>query len=100
MPWGQYRGCALKDIDAGYLRWLLAQPWLKPALGAAITAELANRREGTGRLPDPDAMEELMTAGLRTLTLKHHPDVGGDTAKMQSINAAAARLRATAGGRK
>lgn len=40
----------------------------------------------------PDAPPEVIKAAYRALTKLHHPDVGGNTARMQAINAAAARL--------
>ena len=41
-----------------------------------------------------DAMtRELIEAGYRALVKKHHPDVGGDLAKMQHLNLTMERIR-------
>jgi curved DNA-binding protein CbpA len=39
-------------------------------------------------------VEEIITAGFRALARRYHPDVGGDTATMQRLNAAYDRIRA------
>ena len=41
----------------------------------------------------PNAPAEVVTAVYRTLCKVHHPDMGGDTAAMQRINAAMEVLR-------
>lgn len=44
----------------------------------------------------PSAPPELVTAAYKTLARLHHPDVGGDTATMQRLNDAFAKLMAGA----
>jgi hypothetical protein len=39
-------------------------------------------------------MQEIIAAGYRTLASKHHPDHGGKTGDMQTLNAAVEKLRA------
>jgi len=38
-------------------------------------------------------MQEIVAAGYRALASKHHPDRGGKTADMQTLNAAVEKLR-------
>jgi len=47
----------------------------------------------------PGAPIELVEAARRVLSKRYHPDAGGDTATMQSINAAADLLLSAAQGR-
>ena len=42
---------------------------------------------------DPALAAELVATGRRVLAKKHHPDAGGDTATMQTVNAVALWLR-------
>jgi hypothetical protein len=41
----------------------------------------------------PTAPPELVESAYRTLSRLHHPDAGGDTAEMQELNHAVARIR-------
>jgi hypothetical protein len=50
MPFGKYQGVALAAIDAGYLRWALANMnKLSPSLRRAMEVELAGRKATPGR---------------------------------------------------
>ena len=103
MPFGRFRNMPLTALSDGYLHWLASLPTLRPPLRGAVLAEIARRAADilVGTLPPPihKVIEELVGAGLRALARKHHPDVGGDTKKMQEINSAAEWLRRAAGGR-
>ncbi len=114
MPWGKYRGRALEDVPLSYLAWCLDACDMRPPLTAAICAEVRRRvfDEDTedapppppppppprGACPSPPVAHGLVSAGLRVLAMKHHPDHGGDTRLMQTVNACAAWLRGLAGG--
>jgi hypothetical protein len=52
--------------------------------------EPTSKRE---REPMVEMAEQIISAGLKALAKKHHPDAGGSEAEMQRLNAAAARLR-------
>jgi hypothetical protein len=106
MPFGRYRGLPLSAAPASYLWWLATRPNLRPPLRGAVLAEIG-RRAGVAHAPSTptgeagsprhELVEAIVGAGLRALARKHHPDVGGDTATMQAINAAAAWLRRNTG---
>jgi hypothetical protein len=103
MPFGRHRGEPLSALPQQYLEWLSGLPNLRPPLRGAVHAELLRRIVG-GEPPPPsgrptraprcDLVEELVGAGLRSLARRHHPDVGGDTRRMQEINDTADWLRA------
>jgi hypothetical protein len=39
MPFGKYRGMPLMDLPARYVRWLMAQPWMRDPLRSALQQE-------------------------------------------------------------
>jgi putative quorum-sensing-regulated virulence factor len=93
MPFGKFKGKPITDLPDAYITWLLALDLHEP-LRARVRAEAAAR----GLIHESEPMpittlhpvaEELIGAGLRVLARKHHPDVGGDVATMQTVNAAA-----------
>ena len=101
MPWGKHRGIALGEIETSYLVWVLEKTkQLGPSLRTAIAAELAFRFGSTpprsswrAACPDPALAARIVSTGLHVLARKHHPDVGGDTRMMQSLNATADWLK-------
>ncbi len=106
MPFGKHQGRALHDIPIGYLQWVLRETSPEEWLDQAIRVELdrrthRHRHEGpryrySVQLPshvDPAVTEEIVDAGKRALSLRNHPDMGGDLVAMQRINAAADWLR-------
>jgi len=96
----------LSDIDSGYLCWIVEQcDDVKPDLLNAITEELRSRfgaapppppasSPGRKPCPDPALAARVVAAGLHKLAREHHPDVGGDTATMQRLNAVVEWLKA------
>jgi hypothetical protein len=106
MPWGKFKGLCLDEIESSYLCWCLDNAdQLRPALRAAIKAELGTRFGTTPppppssssswrkSCPDPVLAAEIVVTGWRALVKKHHPDLGGDTRTMQLLNAAADWLK-------
>jgi hypothetical protein len=106
MPWGKFRGWLLTDITSSYLCWVLeSAEYASPVLRAAIQDVLQTRFGSPtsappppprrGACPDTSLASEIVSAGVRTLAKRHHPDVGGDTATMQKLNATADWLKGT-----
>ncbi len=98
MPFGQFKGLPLRLIPNRYLEWLASRPALRPPLRGAVFAELARRRVGAevpglAGAPDPEVVDDLVTAGYRSLAQRHHPDAGGDGERMKAVNLAADWLR-------
>ena len=100
MPFGRHAGQPLGSIDVGYLTWLAARADLRQPLAGHVFAVLAARRlkdEAVERtlddVADPEIAAEIVTAGLRALAKRHHPDAGGDAERMTRVNVTAAWLR-------
>jgi len=73
-------------------------PWLREPYRSEVAREYCRRfepqrlsRQFTGDLKA--TCLEIVTAGVRALAMQFHPDRGGDTAAMQSINLAAEHMR-------
>lgn len=92
MPFGQYKGMPLSEVDSDYLEWVLTIA--RPALRAAVEAEL-HRRDALDAVdaaaPDADtlrAAEQIVQLGFRQVAQRCHPDVGGtDTAMRHALQA-------------
>jgi hypothetical protein len=104
MPFGRYKGRDVRELPDGYLRWLIDLEDLYGPLRDAVEDEWQRRQEPKREPPrEPrthhsasairDVVDELVTAGYRALALRHHPDHGGSTARMQLVNAARDFLR-------
>src|SRR5215831_15186227 len=94
MPFGRYLGVEVADLPDDYLRWLHEAIDLREPLCSAVEAEYEFRftaRIAHKPLPDDvrQMASELVSAGYRKLSQQHHPDKGGSTKSMQSVNAAA-----------
>jgi hypothetical protein len=90
MPWGKYRGQPLAAIESSYLVWCVESAQaVSEDLRAAILGEL-QVRYGQQREPCPDGgvAAELIREGV----------VGGETRRMQVVNAVAAWLRQCSNG--
>jgi hypothetical protein len=105
IPWGQYKHTPIDHIDSSYLCWVLDRcENAAPDLRQAIRIELQSRfgspspprsRSSQAPCPDPDLATHIVAAGKRALARQHHPDIGGDMATMQRLNATADWLKAT-----
>lgn len=103
MPWGKHRGKPIDQIESSYLVWALENADLRLSLAQAIAAELRSRfgppppplPSWQSSCPDPVLATAVISAGLRSLAKRHHPDVGGDTRTMQLLNAVAEWLKRT-----
>lgn len=102
MPFGKYRGRSIDVLPDDYLSWLLERHDLRDPLLSAVENEI-NARKYAARpksaparvpCPAPDLADEIIGAGLRNLSRRHHPDAaGGSHEKMVALNAAAEWLR-------
>lgn len=102
IPFGRYRGCPLEDLPDDYLQWLLTIE-LRTPLREAVREEAARRgrHADAGRdrhtgpahtrraVPDVTTVDELVSAGLRALARKYHPDAGGSHEQMIAVTFAA-----------
>lgn len=106
MPWGKYAGRPIGDVPTGYLVWALEESDIDEPHRTAILSEVAWRL-GL-ELPRPPApprpilppgelaptFRAMLSSGYKTLSLKFHPDRGGNTEAMQRVNATADWARA------
>lgn len=95
MPFGKFKGVEVADLPDDYLDWLVSIDLRDPLL-SAVEAERKLRSSPPAPSVAPEvhtAALEVISAGLRTLARAHHPDLGGETAVMQSINIAVGWLR-------
>jgi hypothetical protein len=94
MPFGKFKGIDISDLPDDYLKWLASLGDLKQPLRQAIDNEVEARREPS----TPSAVEigfadEIISAGVKKLALRHHPDVGGTEESMKAVNRAGEILR-------
>ncbi len=99
MPFGKIRGVLLADLPDNYICWLSDLDDLREPLRSGVAQEM-RARFGSVAAPGPEVSpavhlmaQELISAGLRILTKRHHPDLGGETRTMQVVNGAAEWLR-------
>jgi hypothetical protein len=92
----RFRGCGISEIPSWYLRWVLEYLDLRPHLRLAVEDELAARAgeddrttRGDSRYLNVMVAREIITAGRRSLALRHHPDHGGNVERMKLINTTA-----------
>jgi hypothetical protein len=103
---GRHRGRPLNELPDDYVEWLRGLDDLREPLRRAVEAEwrrwldaeTAQTRGGLLPLEAVPIADELVTAGLRVLTRRHHPDVGGDHRTMCLITVAATWLRVSVRG--
>ncbi len=81
MPFGKYRGWPLEEIETQYLEWLSTHCELRGPLKIAVSMALAKRIE-TYPVPAESQIKKV----YRELSLKYHPDRGGNTIAQQAIN--------------
>ncbi len=81
MPFGKFRGWSLDEIETQYLVWLSTHCELKGPLKIAVSVAIAKRAE-TFPIPAEGAVKKI----YRQLSLKYHPDRGGNTVAQQAIN--------------
>ena len=96
MPFGKYRGVMVSELPFNYLQWLTGIELLEP-LRTVVQNEYDDRLLDQSRSEDPTidyrVIDEIVSAGVRSLARTYHPDVGGDHHKMTAVNTAADWLR-------
>jgi hypothetical protein len=110
MPFGKYKGRELGDVPESYLLWLLDEAEnLSGTLRREITRVLGledpdDDDEDDDPTPPPPAtppgaptIEAIVKAWYRRMAYKYHPDRGGSTDAMQTINDAHDHLKELAG---
>ena len=92
MPFGKYKGQKISQIPSDYLEWAMGVAY--DDLLAAIKQELNLRNGISGGTVEfligknqIKMFQELIRVGYRELTKKYHPDKGGKTEDMQTLNA-------------
>jgi hypothetical protein len=100
MPFGKHKGENVADLPDDYLEWLHGLDDLHGKLRRAVDAEWNYRQatESCATALDLDAEDralvaELIRAGYRALSLKYHPDQGGDSETMVRLNRLVAVMR-------
>jgi hypothetical protein len=104
MPFGKYRGLDLSELPDDYFNWLAGRPNLREPLLSAVVDELRARQRNAKTenviwqfdAADRPLLQEILHAGYRQLSLKYHPDRGGDVVAMQNLNRLMKQLRAVA----
>ena len=98
LTFGKYEGRDIENIPHDYLLWLYRR---NRPLQKAIEKELGIEPERSNPEPQqkesvnvpPGMLADLIDAGFRAMALKTHPDHGGNTQKMQELNAVRDKLR-------
>src|SRR6185295_3164892 len=93
---GKFRNCELETVPEDYLCWMVDN-MDRESLRELARGELERRaavRQQTTIVGSFDAITlEMIEAGYRVLAKRFHPDVGGDSRKMQQLNEAMERFR-------
>lgn len=88
IPFGKFKGTFLCDVPDDYLAWLQTIE-LRDPLRAAIFAEAKEREfehnNQINNVPQIVVVDELVSAGFKSLAKKYHPDIGGSHEKMIEI---------------
>ena len=83
LKFGKYAGWSIENVPDSYVSWMID----KAAKDHAMWSKELERRQAAEEAELP-IIKQLVQAGYRELAKRYHPDTGGDTAKMQEVNAA------------
>ena len=88
IPFGKFQGYPLEDLPDDYFEWLQTIELRNP-LRSAVCAEAIRRANAESRdfsgAPGVAVVDEIVSAGFKTLAKKYHPDVGGTHERMIEI---------------
>lgn len=88
LKFGKYKGWQLSEVPEDYLEWLISQ---QQKTIDEYQAEVDRRHS------DLSWEQKIVQAGYHALSLKHHPDRGGNTSDMKNLNAAHESLKSKTG---
>lgn len=88
LQFGKYRDYDLRDVPRDYIEWLLG---VRKKEVAEIAGEL-ERRDLVEEAQQSMA-ELIVQTGYRQLSLRFHPDQGGDADKFRTLKATAEHLK-------
>lgn len=71
MPFGRFKDRLIRDIDTGYLRWLMANVPLRAGLKLAVEAELRARQQQVPESPPPRPIGPCPRCGASETSLEH-----------------------------
>jgi hypothetical protein len=98
IPFGKYRGMPVGQLPTEYLEWLTTIDVREP-LATQIRGEYERRLYDQSAIESPITLrlvDQIVSAGVRSLARTYHPDGGSHHAEMVAINNAADWLRAKA----
>lgn len=88
LKFGKHKGRHISDVPRDYIEWLInsQEQTLKE-----YKAEIERRDS----IADADMSweQKIIKAGFRALSMKHHPDKGGNVGDMKNLNAAHEKLK-------
>lgn len=83
MPFGKYKGRRLADVPTGYLNWVLENcRQASPDLLMSIARVLHDAQP-----PETPLALPLCDQWYRTMSMRFHPDKGGNHEAMKAVNA-------------
>ena len=98
LTFGRYKGASIEDLPDDYVDWLSSIDLRNEQLRHAVAEEQQRRiffQENRGRVTRR-LIDELVSAGLRSMAQKYHPDHGGSTERMQLLNVCADWIKSQA----
>lgn len=87
IPFGKHRGERLEDVPEEYIAWLIERQ--------RSTIEMYEKELDRRRLVEESSMsvvEQIVSAGYKTLAKKLHPDHGGSPDQFRALAAAKEQL--------